>query len=101
MDAENRAVKQEAERLRHERNRISKQIGGMIAQGKRGSRRAKEKLLQIPASCGIGRKRKGVEEKIKSVLMNIPNIIDDSVPIGRDERVMLNWNVLESRSAGF
>ncbi|NLC68730.1 MAG: serine--tRNA ligase [Clostridiaceae bacterium] len=88
LDAENRAVKQEAERLRHERNRISKQIGGMIAQGKKEE--AEELKKKVAADSGrlaeLEEKERELEEKIKSVLMNIPNIIDDSVPIGRDER---------------
>jgi seryl-tRNA synthetase len=87
LDAENRAVKQEAEKLRHERNRISKQIGGLIAQGRKEE--AEELKKRVTAHSGhladLEEKERALEEKIKSIMMSIPNIIDSSVPIGKDE----------------
>ena len=87
LDAENRANKQEADRLRAERNRLSKQIGGLMAQGKRDE--AEEVKKQVTASAealaAAEAKEGELEEKIKKIMMTIPNIIDPSVPIGKDD----------------
>ena len=87
LDVENRNAKQEADNLRYERNKISKQIGGLMAQGKREEAEAlkkqvteeSERLAQLEAS------EAELEEKIKKIMMTIPNIIDPSVPIGKDD----------------
>ena len=87
LDAENRKVKQEAESLRADRNRISKQIGALMAQGKKEE--AEEVKKQVTAESerleALSAKETELEEKIKTIMMTIPNIIDPSVPIGKDD----------------
>ena len=87
LDVENRAVKQEAEALRAEKNKISKQIGALMAQGKRDE--AEEAKKQVTADSNrleeLTAKENELEEKIKKIMMIIPNIIDPSVPIGKDD----------------
>jgi seryl-tRNA synthetase len=87
LDVENRNTKQEADNLRFERNKISKQIGGMMAQGKREE--AEELKKQVTADserlAGLEAREVELEEKIKKIMMIIPNIIDPSVPIGKDD----------------
>ena len=88
LDIENRNVKQEAEKLRADRNRISKQIGALMAQGKKEE--AEEVKKQVTAESArleeLSAKETELEEKIKKIMMTIPNIIDPSVPIGKDDR---------------
>ncbi len=87
LDAESRKVKQEADDLRANRNKISKEIGGLMAQGKREEAEAKK------AEVAAGAKRlveleeleKELEEKVTNIMMVIPNIIDPTVPIGKDD----------------
>ncbi|MBU3804374.1 MAG: serine--tRNA ligase, partial [Candidatus Cellulosilyticum pullistercoris] len=87
LDEENRKVKQEAEALRAERNRISKQIGMLMGQGKKEE--AEEVKKQVTAESerleALSAKEAELEEKIKKIMMTIPNIIDPSVPIGKDD----------------
>ena len=87
LDKENREIKQEVEALRAERNRLSKQIGALMGQGKKEE--AAEVKAQVAANAGrvdeLTEKEKEVEEKIKKIMMTIPNIIDPSVPIGKDD----------------
>ncbi|MBQ1274323.1 MAG: serine--tRNA ligase [Cellulosilyticum sp.] len=87
LDIENRNVKQEAEKLRADRNRISKQIGALMAQGKKEE--AEEVKKQVTAESArleeLSAKETELEEKIKKIMMTIPNIIDPSVPIGKDD----------------
>ncbi len=87
LDKENREIKQEVEALRAERNRLSKQIGALMGQGKKEE--AAEVKAQVAANAGrvdeLTEKEKEVEEKIKTIMMTIPNIIDPSVPIGKDD----------------
>ena len=87
LDAENRSIKQEVEALRAERNKISKQIGALMAQGKREE--AEEVKKKVAAQADrvneLTEREKEVEEKLKKNMMVIPNIIDPSVPIGRDD----------------
>ena len=87
LDKENREIKQEVEALRAERNKISKQIGALMGQGKREE--AEEVKKQVAASGArideLSAREKVVEEKIKEIMMTIPNIIDPSVPIGKDD----------------
>ena len=87
LDQENRNIKQEVEGLRANKNKISKQIGALMAQGKREE--AEEVKKQIAASGArieeLSAREKEVEEKIKKNMMTIPNIIDPSVPIGKDD----------------
>lgn len=87
LDEENRKVKQEAEALRADRNRISKQIGMLMGQGKKEE--AEEVKKQVTAESerleALSVKEAELEEKIKKIMMTIPNIIDPSVPIGKDD----------------
>lgn len=87
LDAEMRSTMQEAETLRANRNKISKQIGGLMAQGKKAE--AEEMKQQVTAQSerlsALEVKETELEEKVKNILMTIPNIIDSSVPIGKDD----------------
>ena len=87
LDEENRKVKQEAEALRADRNRISKQIGMLMGQGKKEE--AEEVKKQVTAESArleaLSAQEAELEEKIKKIMMTLPNIIDPSVPIGKDD----------------
>ncbi len=87
LDIESRNTKQEADNLRFERNKISKQIGALMAQGKKAE--AEEMKKQVTADsellAELEAKEAELEEKIKKIMMTIPNIIDPSVPIGKDD----------------
>ena len=87
LDAESRKVKQEADDLRASRNKISKEIGALMAQGKKEE--AEEKNAQVTAGAQrlaqLEEKEAQLQEKITKIMMVIPNIIDASVPIGRDD----------------
>ncbi|MFV0314654.1 MAG: serine--tRNA ligase [Anaerotignum sp.] len=87
LDLENRAIKQEVEVLRAERNKLSKEIGGLMAKGmKDEAEQVKAKIAQEATRVDeLTEKEKEVEEKIKKIMMTIPNIIDPSVPIGKDD----------------
>lgn len=87
LDLENRAIKQEVEVLRAERNKLSKEIGGLMAKGlKEEAEQVKAKIAAEAARVDeLTIKEKDVEEKIKKIMMTIPNIIDPSVPIGKDD----------------
>ena len=82
-----RAAKVEADELRGSRNRLSKQIGALMAQGKRDE--AEEVKAQVSANAArlaeLEKLEEELGEKIKKIMMVIPNIIDPSVPIGRDD----------------
>ena len=87
LDKRNREIKQEVEALRAERNKLSKQIGGLMKQGKKEE--AEEVKRQVAASADrineLSAEEAEVEEKLKTNMMVIPNIIDPSVPIGKDD----------------
>ena len=87
LDKENREIKQEVEALRAERNKISKQIGALMGQGKREE--AEEVKKQVAVSGArideLSAREKEVEEELLKNMMIIPNIIDPSVPIGKDD----------------
>ena len=87
LDAENRAAIAEADDLRAERNRVSKQIGALMAQGKREE--AEQAKQTVAASAGrlaeLEEKEAALQEKITKIMMILPNIIDPSVPIGKDD----------------
>ncbi|HIZ82023.1 MAG TPA: serine--tRNA ligase [Candidatus Mediterraneibacter pullistercoris] len=87
LDQRNREIKQEVEALRAEKNKASKQIGAMMAQKKLEEAELLKK--QVAASSGrieeLSLEEKEVEEKIRKIMMTIPNIIDSSVPIGKDD----------------
>ena len=87
LDEENRATKAQVEALRAERNKASKQIGGLLAKGE------KEQAEQIKAEIAksgdqieqLTQKERQLQEEIKKIMMVIPQIIDKSVPIGKDD----------------
>ncbi|MBU9739300.1 serine--tRNA ligase [Diplocloster agilis] len=87
LDTEHRKVLQEMEALRAERNRISKQIGGLMAQGKKEeAEETKKKVTEFSAHLAeLEEQEKAGNEKITKIMMTIPNIIDPSVPIGKDD----------------
>ena len=87
LDQRNREIKQEVEALRAEKNKASKQIGAMMAQKKLEEAEALKKKVSESAGRidALSEKEKEVEEKIKKIMMTIPNIIDPSVPIGKDD----------------
>ena len=87
LDQKNRDIKQEVEALRAERNKISKQIGACMAQGKKEEAEELKKKVQANADRveSLSSEEKEVEERIKKIMMTIPNIIDPSVPIGKDD----------------
>lgn len=87
LDGELRDTKKEAEALRANRNKISKQIGALMAQGKKEE--AEETKKQVTANserlAELEAKEDELEKKVKKIMMTIPNIIDPSVPIGKDD----------------
>ena len=87
MDQRNREIKQEVEALRADKNQISKQIGACMAQGKKEEAEELKKKVQENAERveALSKEEKEVEAKIKQNMMIIPNIIDPSVPIGKDD----------------
>ena len=87
LDKESRAVKGEADSLRAERNKISKEIGGLMAKGmKAEAEEAKKKVTEKSDRLAeLEAKEAELEERVKTIMMTIPNIIDDSVPIGKDD----------------
>ena len=87
LDAENRAIIKEAEALRANRNKVSKGIGALMAQGKREEAEAeKVKVTQYSERLAECERLEGeYAEKIKSIMMVIPNIIDPTVPVGKDD----------------
>ncbi|MCI6498839.1 serine--tRNA ligase [Lachnospiraceae bacterium HCP1S3_C3] len=87
LDAESRKVKQEADSLRAEKNKVSKQIGAFMAQGKKEeAEEAKKKVTDASAHLAqLEEKERELQEKVTKIMMVIPNIIDPSVPIGKDD----------------
>ncbi len=87
LDKENREIKKEVEGLRANRNKISKQIGALMAQGKKEE--AEEVKKQVTENAQrteeLSKREKEVEDQLLKIMMVIPNIIDPSVPIGRDD----------------
>ena len=87
LDAKKRETQQEADALRADRNKLSKQIGALMGQGK------KKEAEAVKAQVAAGAKRleelsvleKELDEKVTKIMMTIPNIIDPSVPIGKDD----------------
>jgi seryl-tRNA synthetase len=87
LDAQKREAQQEADALRAARNKLSKQIGALMGQGKKEE--AEEVKKQVAAQAdrlsALSEKEKELDEKILKIMMTIPNIIDPSVPIGKDD----------------
>ena len=87
LDKRNREIKQEVEALRAEKNKASKEIGAMMAQKKIEEAEAlKKKVVESNGRINeLSEEEKEVEDKLKKNMMIIPNIIDPSVPIGKDD----------------
>ena len=87
LDKENREAKQKADTLRGERNKISKEIGGLMAKGKKEeAQELKKRVVENQKELAeLEKKEAELEEKILKIMMTIPNIIDPSVPIGKDD----------------
>ena len=87
LDAKARKAKQEADALRANRNSISKQIGALMGQGKKEEAMALKEQVQKDAVrlAELETIEKELSEKITKIMMAIPNIIDPSVPIGKDD----------------
>ena len=87
LDKENRNIKQEVEALRANKNKLSKQIGALMGQGKKEE--AEEIKRQVAESGArideLTAREKEVEEEIRKIMMVIPNMIDPEVPIGKDD----------------
>ena len=90
LDAQRRATQQEADALRAEKNKISKQIGALMAQGKKDeAENVKKKVAEDAARLEeLSVKEKELDEKVTKIMMVIPNIIDPSVPIGKNDTEM-------------
>ena len=87
LDAKNRAAKAEADNLRASRNKLSKQIGQLMGQGKKEEAEAVKAQVTANANrlAELEKIEAELDEKILKIMMTIPNIIDPSVPIGEDD----------------
>ena len=87
LDAESRAVKAQADELRANRNKVSKQIGALMAQGKKeeGMALKEEVTRQAEQLADLEKKEEELSAKVTEIMMVIPQMIDPSVPIGKDD----------------
>ncbi|MGN0500563.1 MAG: serine--tRNA ligase [Ruminococcus sp.] len=87
LDAESRAVKAQADELRANRNKVSKQIGALMAQGKKeeGMALKEEVTRQAEQLAELEKKEEELSAKVTEIMMVIPQMIDPSVPIGKDD----------------
>ena len=87
LDEQSRAVKKQADELRSNRNKISKQIGSLMAQGKKEESMAlkEEVTKQAQQLAELEKQESDLSAKVTEIMMQIPNIIDPSVPIGKDD----------------
>ena len=87
LDAKARAAQAEADELRANKNKISKQIGALMAQGKKEEAEAVKAEVAANATrlTELEAQEKELSEKVTKIMMTIPNIIDPSVPIGKDD----------------
>ena len=87
LDTQARATQQEADDLRANRNKLSKQIGALMAQGKKEEAEEVKKQVteQAERLSELQEKETELQAKVKEIMMVIPNIIDPSVPIGKDD----------------
>ena len=87
LDEERRATIVRADELRANRNKISKEIGALMSQGKReeGMALKEQVTAQAKELEELAKKENELGEKVTKIMMSIPNIIDDSVPIGKDD----------------
>ena len=87
LDTERRKVQQEADDLKAAKNKIAKEIGGLMKQGKKEEAEAKKAEVATDSErlAELEKKQAELEEKVTNIMMVIPNIIDPSVPIGKDD----------------
>ncbi len=87
FDNERRATQQKADALRADRNKYSKQIGALMGQGKKEEAEQMKQLVTEKSEelAQLEAMENEIGEKVKKIMMTIPNIIDDSVPIGKDD----------------
>uniref|UniRef100_UPI0040293968 serine--tRNA ligase n=1 Tax=Eubacterium sp. TaxID=142586 RepID=UPI0040293968 len=87
LDEEKRAVQKKADELRANRNKLSKEIGNLMAQGKKEEGMALREQVKAQAQEleELSAKETELNEKVTRIMMVIPNIIDESVPIGKDD----------------
>ena len=87
LDAERRACQQEVDELKANKNKISKQIGALMAQGKKEEAEAVKKQIADEGEkiAELDKKQAELEEKVTDIMMKIPNIIDPTVPVGKDD----------------
>lgn len=87
LDTERRKTQQEADDLRASKNRIAKEIGGLMAQGKKEEAEAKKAEVAANSKrlAELEVLEKELDEKVTKIMMTIPNIIDPTVPIGKDD----------------
>jgi len=87
LDEQRRKNQQEADELRQSRNKISKEIGMLMGQGKKEEAEAKKAEVAANAKRleELEENQKSLDDKVTSIMMNIPQIIDESVPIGKDD----------------
>ncbi len=87
LDAQLRKAQQRGDSLRADRNRISKEIGGFMAKGqKEEAEKAKAQVKEFSDElAALEKQEEELSEKVKKIMMTIPNIIDPSVPIGKDD----------------
>ena len=87
LDAKKRAAQQEADSLRANKNKIAKEIGALMAQGKKEeAEETKKKVAEFSSRLNeLEAQEKELDEKVTKIMMTIPNIIDPSVPIGKDD----------------
>ena len=87
LDQERRKTQQEADDLRASKNKIAKEIGGLMAQGKKEEAEAKKAEVAANSKrlAELEEKEKELDEKVTKIMMTIPNIIDPTVPIGKDD----------------
>lgn len=87
LDKKARETQQEADELRAKKNKVSKEIGALMAKGQKDEvQKVKDEIAQISARIDVLEPLEAeLEEKVKNIMMVIPNIIDPSVPIGKDD----------------
>lgn len=87
LDADRRKAQQEADELKAAKNKIAKEIGKLMGQGKKEEAEEKKKEVALDAErlSELEKKQAELEEKVTNIMMVIPNIIDPSVPVGKDD----------------
>ena len=87
LDKKARETQQEADELRAKKNKVSKEIGALMAKGQKDeAQKVKDEIAQISARIdALEPLEAELEDKVKNIMMVIPNIIDPSVPIGKDD----------------